>query len=141
MHQGRLSASGKQLEARYQQDSLYLADAGSALLSKNIVEEISKTRPDLALQEKTPAQPSCNFLQHTLSGGAAGENQGREEGGRGNRRPVREQGGRGGAGHREDFRGQGRGDHWDTRQPPQDTTASIKMAVGEPTCARRSIGY
>ena len=118
VHQGRLSASGKQLEARYQQDGLHLADAGSALLTKNIVEAISKTRPDLVLQEKIPAQPSRDSLQHTLSGGAAGENQGREEGGRGNRRPVRERGGRGGAGYGEDFRGRGRGDHWDTRQPP-----------------------
>ena len=112
--QGRLANSGKQLETRYQSDGLHLTEAGAALLTKNIIDTIVKTRPDLVgkeqedishrnqgdkVQEPSLAQPR---------GGGSGrglERSGR--GFRGGRAPPR--------GEQEGWREEYRGDY---RQPP-----------------------
>ena len=53
--QGRLSSSGKQLEARYHTDGLHLTETGAALLTRNIVETVAKVRPDLATPGPDPS--------------------------------------------------------------------------------------
>ena len=100
--QGRLASSGKQLEARYQSDGLHLTEVGSGLLTKSIIEAISKVKSELVIEaQKAPDSPS-QALQPGKQESAAS----RGRGGRG--RGFEERGGRG--------RGRGAEETW--RQAP-----------------------
>ena len=123
--QGRLACSGKQLESRYQGDGLHLLEPGASLLTKNLLEGISKARPDLVVQDLTSptapkqnnqTEPEVRSSREEVRGGGRGGGHGREErinpapqarsrGGQPRGRPGDQGRGRGG-GHSVD-------DHWD----------------------------
>ena len=104
--QGRLASSGKQLEARYQSDGLHLTEVGSGMLTKSIIEAISKVKSELVIESQEVRVP--NSPSQASQPGKQENAASRGRGGRG--RGFEERGGRG--------RGRGAEETWRQTPPP-----------------------